>query len=429
MKEGAIYTTQNNRQSLNDNKVSREDFLQYVMKEDTIDFTYVQEYIEMKKREEILKQHPYSIWQWKQDNKWYTYLPDATKARGIALKKRTSRKAIEDLIVQYYKEQKQKKEYTFDDVYFIWRETQDQLVDENSVAKYDTDYIRFFKDTEFGKSNIKDVTEDSIKIFMCQTIKRLELGKETTRKLFGYVNNTIKCARKKTLIVNNPTEFLQSKDFYKYCYEKYKPVSKKIICDEDMKSLQMQFQKDHNKNPNYIPTYAVEFASLTGMRVSEISALRWDCITKDYIIVDKSEKSNKKKNEFRIDKTKNGKIRFFPMTEEIRTLLDRIKMVEKEYGYLCEWVFANENGRIHAKTISSCSKTKCRQLGIDEKGIHAYRKTLNSKMRCNGVSSTVAASLLGHTKEVNEQYYTFDVTDIAEKTRIVAQINEMTCAM
>ena len=64
-----------------------------------------------------------------------------------------------------------------------------------------------------------------------------------------------------------------------------------------------------------------------------------------------------------------------------------------------------------------------KQVGIDEKGIHAYRKTLNSKMRCDGVSSTVAASLLGHTKEVNEQYYTFDITSLREKADIITRLS------
>ena len=40
-------------------------------------------------------------------------------------------------------------------------------------------------------------------------------------------------------------------------------------------------------------------------------------------------------------------------------------------------------------------------------------------MRCNGVSTTVAAALLGHTEEVNEKYYTFDVTDLDYKTKIM----------
>ena len=92
-------------------------------------------------------------------------------------------------------------------------------------------------------------------------------------------------------------------------------------------------------------------------------------------------------------------------------------------GYFCEWVFANEKGRIHAPMISSCLKNKCRQAGISEKGIHAIRKTVNSKMRCHGVSATIAASLLGHTEEVNEQYNTFDVSDLRKKKEIVEVIN------
>lgn len=338
-------------------KISKETLLQYVINEGIIDVTYVQEQIEMKKRDEILQQHPYSIWQGTNDKKWYTYLPDETKPKGIALKKRTSQKAIENLVIEYWKNQEEYREYTFDDVYFMWRKVQDQLIEDN------------------------------------------------------------------------PTEFLESKQFYRYCVEKFKPVSKKVILDDDMKVLRERFQKDHEKKPNYIPTYTVELASLTGMRVGELSALRWEYITDKYIIIDESEKSNRKKNEFYVSKTKNKMTRFFPLTDEIRDLLERVRAVEEEYGYLCEWVFANENGRIRAKTISSCSQTKCRQLKIDAKGIHAYRKTINSKMRCNGVSSTVAASILGHTKEVNEQYYTFDITSMEERAKIVSDVNKQTCAV
>lgn len=402
--------------------------MKYAIENGIIDLEHVQEEIHMKEREKILKEHSYSIWKGK-DEKWYTYLPDEEKKRGKALKKRNSQEEIESVIVKFWKEKKRKERvYSFDDVYGMWRKIQDQLVSGNSVVKYNTDYNRFFRKTEFAKKNIKQIDEDCIKIFMCQTIKKCELGKESARKLYGYISNTIRYARKKGIIENNPLEFLQSKDFYKYCTEVYKPDNKKIISKEDMRLLQEQFKRDHIQKPNYIPTYAVELASLTGMRVGEIAALTWENITDEYIVIDKSEKIDRSQDEmkFFIDKTKNGKIRFFPVTKEIKELLEKVKSVEREYGYLCEWVFANEHGRIHAPVISACSKSKCRQLGIDGKGIHAYRKTLNSNLRCRGVSATVAASMLGHTKEVNEQYYTFDVTDMHERAMIVSEINAET---
>ena len=52
----------------------------------------------MYKRQQYLRMHPYSIWEGK-DKKWYTYLPDSERPRGKVLKKRTTQKSIEDLIV------------------------------------------------------------------------------------------------------------------------------------------------------------------------------------------------------------------------------------------------------------------------------------------------------------------------------------------
>lgn len=396
-----------------------------------IDTEHIQDIIEMKIREKLLKQHPYSIWEGEKDKKWYTYLPDETKSRKKALKKRNSKEEIEDLVVEYWKqiikiESEKSKKYVFQDAYNNWRSVQDQLVKENSVAKYETDFKRFFEGTDFLSMKIEDITEDKIRIFMVQTIERLKLPKETSRKLFGYISNSIFYARKNLGLESNPLEFLKAKDFYKYCHEKFVPPETKVVSKDKMKLLQEQFYRDHQKMPNYIPTYAVEFACLTGMRVGEIAALRWECITQEYILIDKSEKSDRTKKRYWIEGTKNNKERLFPMTEEIRKLLFKIKKVETEYGYLCEWVFANEDGRIHAPLISACIKTKCRQLGIEVKGIHAFRKTLNSNMRCKGVSSTVASTILGHSPQVNERYYTFDVMDMDEKAKLLEEINLQT---
>ena len=90
----------------------------------------------------------------------------------------------------------------------------------------------------------------------------------------------------------------------------------------------LQLIKDYAKQPEYIPTYAVEFATLTGFRVAEISALKWDCVTDDYILVDKSEKYNRLTKTYYVGKTKNGEERIFPTTNEIGCLLDKVRKVD-----------------------------------------------------------------------------------------------------
>lgn len=394
--------------------------LNFAIENGIINLSYIQDEFEMNKREKILLNHKWAISQGK-DGYWRTYLPDEQKGRRML--KKHSREEIENELVRYYQKEAEKPKI-FNDIYYMWRGFQDEIVSNNTISKYKTDYKRYFENTEFINIKVNDLGEDEIKVFIINTVRSKKLCKKACKTLFGYVKNSIQIARRKKIILDDPMEFLMAKDFYKYCTEITKKDSDKIVSDDDMKMLQHRIEQDHEEHPSYIPTYAVQLAMLTGMRVGEIAALRWDCITKDSIIVDKSEKYDRIEKRYFIDSTKNGRTRIFPLTKDLRDLFAIIKKIEMRYGYLSEWVFSNENGRIHASVISSCSKNKCRQLNINEKGIHAYRKTLNSKMRCDGVSSVVAASLLGHSPEVNEKYYTFDICSLKEKAEIVENVTK-----
>lgn len=397
------------------------ELLNYALEHGMIDMSYVREQIEMNKRREMLEKHPYAIWQGK-DGKWRTYLPDQSSRRMI---KRSTRESVEDAVVEYHKSLKENQPNTFDDVYWMWRKVQDELVESpNTPLKYDTDYERYFKQNDFLKREIDAINEDDIKMFMHRTIKELSLCKKAAKTLFGYLRRVFRCAKMNRLIEANPTEYLNAKDFYKYCTPSSRSQKAQIVSDCDMAKLNYEFSSDYKNKPWYIPTYAVVLASLTGMRVGEISALRWEDIEDGKIIIRNSEKYDRKTKEYFISSTKNDKVRVFPITEEIEKLLISVKNAEIEYGYYCEWIFANENGRVHAPVISSCIKNKCRLAGISEKGIHALRKTVNSKMRHNGVSKSVASSLLGHTEEVNEEYYTFDVSSMEEKKFIISKVNQ-----
>ena len=403
------------------NMLSNDELLQFAVENGMLNVAQVRTQYTMKKRMQILEHHNYEIWQGS-DGKWRTYLRETEGKRRMV--KRNTKEAVEDAVIQFYESRNQKKDaVTFRDAYFKWRSVQDEMVGDNTVVKYISDYSRYFQNAEFSQRDICRITKEDVKLFICRTAKGQRLCKKACKTLFSYMRRTFESAVINKVISESPMMGLAAKDFYKYCTEKRKPAAARLISDEDMKKLYEQFHEDYRKRPEYIPTYAVEFASLTGMRVGEIAALTWDCIKDSYIVVKQSEKYNRRTREYYIDTTKNEKVRLFPLTEEIKELLNRVKKAEIQNGFICEWVFANKDGRVNAPQISSCAKNKCRQLGINEKGIHAYRRTVNSKMRCAGVPATVAAALLGHSEAVNNKYYTFDVTDMDEKMRIVENVN------
>lgn len=406
------------------NKLNIDDFHQAI-EHGIIDEAYVRECIENMKREEILKNHSYKITLGK-DGKWRTYVKDSTKPSGCRLIKKSTEKKLQDELVKFYGEQKNKA-LSFKDMYFKWREVQDRLVTDNTAYKYNTDYKRFFKDSAFEQLPIEEITEDMIKLYFHDSIKQNKLTKGAFKKLYGYVNNTFAKAYREKIITENPMIHFVCKQFYPYCEEVDKPLDKQIFSDEEEQLILEKLHSEYVLKPNYIPNYAVELASLTGMRVGEIVALKWEDVhmevTYPYFLINKSEKYNRSTKEYFIDKTKNKKIRQFPIDDKIKHLLFELKKVQFKYGFYGEWVFANEEGRIHAPVVSSCIKNKCRQLNITEKGIHAFRKTLNSEMRCSGVSEVVASALLGHSPQVNREYYTFDTSSMKDKANIVAKIH------
>ena len=367
----------------------------------------------MKERERLLKEHIYKIWEGK-DKNWYTYLPNDKKGR--ILKKRKTKEEIEKLVVKYYKEQEKPEKVTFKFAYDRWLKAHAvTFKSDNTLVKYESDYKRFFEGREIEFWSVSSFNEENIREFIISMCRQLELQPKACKTLCSYIRNTLKSAKIHKDITENPFDNLETKQFYPYCKKVIKTAKERTISGQEFKLLYERFQQDYEKKPDYIPTYAVEFASISGFRVGEISALMWKDIRNGVIHVDKSEKYNRKTKEYWIDSTKNEKERDVPLTDEMVDLLERVKSTEEKYGCLSEYVFSNEKGRIHAPVISSCAKNKCKQIGIPVKSIHSYRRTFSSKLKCNGVSSTVVASILGHTEEVNEKYYTYDVTEMSEK--------------
>ncbi|MCD8022682.1 MAG: tyrosine-type recombinase/integrase, partial [Lachnospiraceae bacterium] len=380
-------------------------------------------------RKEILEKHAkrHRKWYDEKRNYWYTYLP--TKRQ---IKARTE-EALDEKIVSYYRSlEQEEKKVTFDDFYWDWRKKQDNLVESpNTPVRYNTDHKRYYEDydegAKFAKQPIANITLTDVSVFVTNTIKDLGLCKKSAKTLLNDLKRVFEHALRRGDIDRNPAETYEPKEFYQHCKLSKRSKKDQVLSDEQLALLLNQLHEDHVKHPDYIPSYAVELGYLTGMRAGELSSLRWEDVSESAIHINTSEKYNRDAKVYEIKETKNGKPRDFPVTQEIRDLLTKVRKVEMKYGYASEWVFSNATGRVHGSVISSCIKNKCKQIDIPYFGVHALRKTVNSKMRHDGVSAKVAASLLGHSAQVNDRYYTYDVSTADEKLEIMEKVNQNMC--
>lgn len=396
--------------------------LKYLLEDNIIDFAHVQDIFKMKKRKELLEKHPYKVWKGK-DDYWHTYLPNGNRRKLV---KKKEKKDIEDVVVNYWKN---KTCDSFKDRFEIWVERQRKCGrSDNTLSKYRTDYKRFFEGDAIESKSIQDINDEYISEFILRLLQRKEVPYRALKAMFGYMNGIFEKAKIDKLIVINPCRYVDLPIYKQYCtVAKVKTVHERTVSDGEKRSLIKKLNSNYERNPEIITRYALELSLYTGMRVGELSGLKWEDIDfeRNLMTICHSEKYNRVKKEYYISTTKNDKVRMFPLTDEIKDVLGRLKKVEISKGFLTEYVFSDENGRVHARRISDCARNLTMTKEFSHtKSIHALRRTLNSDLRCNGMSATVAASLLGHTEKVNEQNYTYDVTSMDYKTSIVVDINK-----
>ncbi|MFR4271953.1 MAG: hypothetical protein ACLT11_10840 [Blautia faecis] len=95
--------------------------------------------------------------------------------------------------------------------------------------------------------------------------------------------------------------------------------------------------------------YICSTVSLTGMRVGEIVALKWEDIKMDYIVINKSEKYDRITKEYLLIRLRIRKTEF-SQNKDIEKLFNTVKYVEQINDFYA-------NGSSLIKTVESCSKS------------------------------------------------------------------------
>lgn len=340
--------------------------------------------------------------------------------------KKKSKSDLEDAVIDYYKKLSQKSD-TFKNRFDIWVDRQrDCGRCENTILKYKSDYRRFYEGYPIENIYIQDIDEVVLSKHILKVLGDKRIPWRALKDIMGYTSGVFDKAVRDKVIPENPFKYLDLPIYRKYCYiPPVKTTTQRTLTENDTHTLLDKIRHPKAHNTNRICCFAIEMALYTGMRVGELAALRWDDVIfeEDIILIRRAERFNRSTKESEIVLVKNGKERIFPMIDEIKSLLLRVRTYESEHGWLGEYVFQDADGRLTKSKISDTTRNITMSddfTGI--KSIHAIRRTVNSRMKHNGVSSTIASSLLGHTERVNEQNYTYDLSELAEKREIIKAI-------
>ena len=268
--------------------MSDEELLKYAVEHGMIDTALLQEKINMQKREEILKKHPYDIWQGK-DGKWRTYLPDEEKGRRLV--KRTTRKSIEDSVIKFLddnsdekKRIKIAKEITLKKIFPDWLKFKQIHTQSTSYIKRITaDWKKFYSNQEeFINTPLRNLSKLYLDEWAHGMIKEFDMTKKAYYNMSIILRQCLDYAVEQGYIDNNVfSEVKINSKLFKRVKKKAGITQVYTENEEELfiKDMVRRFQN----NPRNTAPLAVILIFEIGVRIGELCVLKFSDIDGNYI--------------------------------------------------------------------------------------------------------------------------------------------------
>ena len=394
--------------------------LNYLIDNGIIDLPNIQSIIEMKKRQELLNNHPYEIWEGS-NGKWYTYLPDDNKGR--ILKKRNTKKDIEDVIIKYQKEVIANP--TIEELFLEWNDHRRDIgkIAKSSHTRLQQVYDRHFK--EFGKRKIKDIKENEWINFLEEQIFKYNLSSKSFASLKSITKGTLKWAKRQGLITYNPELMLTELDLSDTFFsKKIKEDYEEVFDEEETQKLLSYLLKNRDiRNDGIILLF------VSGMRVGELVGIKPQDINLNLNTV----KIRRTETRFKEGNKTIYSIKEYPKTKAgIREII-----IPSSYSWLlkdlceknCEYAFEENGKRLTTLLIRKRVYSVCKKTGVYKKSPHKIRATYDTILLDNGIDNRLIKDQMGHSDiSISEKNYHRNRKTIKNKAAIIDSITDFRTA-
>ena len=166
-------------------------------------------------------------------------------------------------------------------------------------------------------------------------------------------------------------------------------------------------------------------SACTGMRVSEVRAVRDEVLFDGYILV-----SNQYSSKYGLIPTKTRDSRQVPIPYELQIELDKLRVLNTG-----QYIFSTKDGEtpVSDQSLNKALKNAMTEIGIpkDEQvkrnlSFHGWRHFFNTTMRTNNISDSKLQKLTGHKSQAMTDHYThFKADDFQDVQKIQVKILQM----
>ncbi|MCR5311197.1 MAG: tyrosine-type recombinase/integrase [Lachnospiraceae bacterium] len=314
-------------------------------------------------------------------------------------------------------------DYSFRNIFELALEEKIRKEDpkEKTVRDIRSSYKAFITD-EFGGKDIRRITKSQLMEYIQEVSKELCPTKKRFYKLKGVLNLVFDyaCDTERRILDVNPVP-KDNKVFQKNITPSSKHPEDKAFQPKQVQMIQDYLWQRVRTQKYDVNGFAILFSSVTGVREGEIPSLKWEDVEENRIHIH-SQQNDELRDGIKVfyynPTTKNEKGvsrggRYFPITREVREILDMLKAKQTELGINSEWVFCKKSGEwITTVAYYEALYRVSKKLGLGLSNNHAFRIALNSYVLIPaGIEAPERARMLGHSVETNLRHYTFSKSD------------------
>ena len=376
------------------------DYLQAAISSGMIDLTTLHSQIAMAERKKYLEEHDQKVWQGK-DGNWFTYLPHDGK-RGVV--KKTTLKAVEDAIVDFYRSEEQNPNIR--QIYESWITEKLEMgeVKKGTFDKYNTDFNRWFND--IGSTKIKSISEETLEMFIRETIAKHGLSAKAYGNFRILVMGIFKYAKRKHITNISITTMFKDLQISRKSFTQ-KPVDKRtqVFSDDETDEI-INYLKGHSDHVRE----GIILCFQTGIRVGELVALKYTDIEDGVLHIQRQEVKEKDasgKSLVRVveyTKTEAGNRRVV-LTRHALETIEKLKTFSGNMEFIMQ---RQEGNRIRCSTINKSLYRACEKCGIPPRSMHKVRRTYGTILIDSGVDDSIIMDQMGHSDIVTtRKYYYF----------------------
>lgn len=396
--------------------INQEELLKLAIADGIIDIDILQQQVELNERKKLLESHQHKMWQGK-NGFWYTYMD------GRKLVKRKNKEDLEDFIIR---EVKKASAYSIEKLFYMWvnKKYEYEEICKQTYDRYVCDFKKYYEKTKDLK--VEYITEEKLEDMVKTAIRDYEM---TTKGWTNYkiiLKGIFKLAKKLKCTEISITNFLGDLEISKKTFRRIARDDKsEVFTREEIRRIKEHIST-YEKKQTQVLDLGILLALYTGLRVGELSALKYSDLKDGKLNVSRMEVHYKSKDGVEVKevqehtKTEAG-------TREVILTAEAIEIIEKLHRLnpFGKYLLMKDGKRIRAYRYTVRLKKICEQIGIKPRSMHKLRKTYGTNLLNGNVDEKLVQSQMGHSSiAVTQQYYYYnDKDDAAAKRQISSAIN------